>query len=169
MNGRSRDIIAGCVGPLIGIAPAWGAETGTGGFSFIGSLLQMLAALAIVVGLILLMYHAANKWLPRLSPSGGVNRYIRVLETRYLAPKQSLVLVEVGGEYLLLGNSPAGVQLIKQIDMLEEIDVVEEPLARIWQHQSAERFRKVLAGMLQGREGGAATSRPATERRDHAA
>ena len=153
MNTRRLGIVVGCVGPLAGVAPAWAVEAGTSGFSFIGSLLQMLAALAIVVGIILLMYHAANKWLPKLSTAGGIGRYIRVLETRYLAPKQALVLVEIGGEYLLIGNSPAGIQLIKQIDMLEEIDLVEEPLAKLWQNPSAERFRKVLAGMMQGRDG----------------
>lgn len=129
------------------------AESATSSFSFLGSLLQMLAALAVVIGLILLMYYAANRWLPTLSPTRGINRYIRVLETRYLAPKQALVLVEVGGEYLLLGSSPTGVQLIKQIDMLEEIDVIEEPLAALWQHQAAERFRTILAGMMKGKNG----------------
>ena len=34
------------------------------------------------------------------------------------------MLVEVGGEYFLLGNSAEGMQLIKQIDMLEEIEIV---------------------------------------------
>ncbi len=130
------------------------AETVSSSFSFLGSLLQMLAALAVVIGLILLMYYAANRWLPALSPTRGISRYIRVLETRYLAPKQALVLVEIGGEYLLLGSSPTGVQLIKQIDMLEEIEVIEEPLAAIWQQQTAARFRTILAGMMKGKNNG---------------
>ena len=138
---------------LLSPLPALAAGAEGGGFSFIGSLLQMMAALAVVIGLILLAYYAANRWLPTLAPTRGINRYIRVLETRYLAPKQALVLVEVGGEYLLLGSSPTGVQLIKQIDMLEEIDVVEEPLAALWQRQAAERFRTVLAGMMKHKQG----------------
>jgi len=36
------------------------------------------------------------------------------------------LLVEVGGEYLLLSSSDAGLTLIKQIDMLEEIEIIEE-------------------------------------------
>ena len=135
-------------------APAFAADSATSSFSFIASLLQMLAALAVVVGLILLAYYATNRWLPAFSAPRGISRYIRVLETRFLAPKQAVILVEVGGEYLLLGSSPAGVQLIKQIDMLEEIEVIEQPLATLWQSQAAERFRTVLADMLKSRQPG---------------
>lgn len=143
------------------VESAHAADGAAGGFSFLGSLLQMFAALAIVIGMILLMYYAANRWLPKLSPAGGMGRYIRVLETRYLAPKQSLVLVEVGGEFLLISSSPTGIQLVKQVDMLEEIDVIEEPLAKLWQNPAAERFRTVLAGMMKGKNGAAERNREA--------
>jgi len=36
------------------------------------------------------------------------------------------LLIEVGGEYLLLSSSDNRLSLIKQIDMLEEIEVIEE-------------------------------------------
>jgi flagellar protein FliO/FliZ len=98
----------------------------TGGFSMLGSFLQMLASLAIVLGLIFLFYYLAGKWF-KMSPAGqGSSRYIRVVETRFLAPKKSLMLVEVSGEYLLLSSSGDQMQLVKQIDMVEEIEVVEE-------------------------------------------
>ena len=101
------------------------SESGGGGYSLLGSLIQMLAALAVVVGLILLFHYAANRWL-RTSQGGlGAPRYIRLIETRYLAPKKSLVLVEVGGEYLLLASAGEGLQLIKHVNMLEDIEVLE--------------------------------------------
>jgi flagellar protein FliO/FliZ len=141
-----------------GIASA--ADGASGGFSFLGSLIQMFAALAVVIGLILLLYYAANKWLRVLSPVGNVNKYIRVLETRYLAPKQALILVEVGGEFLLIGSSPTGVHLVKQINMLEEIDIIEEPLTMLWQHPTADRFRTLLAGMMKGKNSGSLRTPP---------
>jgi len=142
---------------LLGAGGAHAADGAAGGFSFLGSLIQMFAALAIVVGIILLLYYAANRWQRMLNPAGTISRYIRILETRYLAPKQALVLVEVGGEYLLVSSSPAGIQLIKQIDMLEEIDVIEEPLTRLWQNPAADRFRTLLAGVMKGKAGGGPT------------
>jgi len=148
---HAGQLIAGCL--MLGAGTAQAADGAADGFSFLGSLIQMFAALAIVIGIILLLYYAANRWQRMLSPAGTVSRYIRILETRHLAPKQALVLVEVGGEYLLVSNSPSGIQLIKQINMLEEIDVIEEPLARLWQNPAADRFRTLLAGMMKGKAG----------------
>ena len=100
---------------------------GGGGFSLLGSILQMIAALAVVVGLILLFYYLSNRFLKATLPAGTAQKYIRVLETRFIAPKKSLLLIEVGGEYLLMANSGEGLHFVKQIDMLEEIEVLEGP------------------------------------------
>ena len=102
------------------------AGTSTGEFSFFSSFLQMLAALAIVVGLILVTRHFSGKLFKGLPVGKFASRNIRLIETRYIAPKKSLILVEVGGEYLLLSNSGDNLTLIKQINMLEEIEVIED-------------------------------------------
>ena len=96
-------------------------------FSFLASFLQMIAALALVVGLILVTWHFSGK-LMRGLPVGQhlAAKHIRLVETRYLGPKKSLLLIEVGGEYLLLSSSDNNLRLIKQIDMLEEIEVIQE-------------------------------------------
>lgn len=118
----------GSAGPLLLLAlpcAALGAEGSGGSYSILGSLIQMVAALAVVVGLILLFHYGANRWL-RTSQGGlGAPRYIRLIETRYLAPKKSLLLVEVGGEYLLLASAGESLQLVKQVNMLEDIEVLE--------------------------------------------
>jgi flagellar protein FliO/FliZ len=83
--------------------------------------------LALVVGLILITWHFSGKLMKGL-PIGQqiLSKHIRLVETRYMGPKKALLLVEVGGEYLLLSSSDSGLTLIKQIDMLEEIEVIEE-------------------------------------------
>ncbi|MHB8123722.1 MAG: FliO/MopB family protein [Desulfuromonadaceae bacterium] len=100
-------------------------------FSFLASLLQMVAALALVVGLILVTWHFSGKLMKRL-PVGQqlISKHIRLIETRYLGPKKALLLVEVGGEYLLLSSSDTALTFVKQIDMLEEIEVIEERLEK---------------------------------------
>ncbi len=105
----------------ISAAAADGAE---GGFSFASSLVQMLGSLAVVLGIIYLITHLSRRWLKGGGPMARQS-YIRVVETRHLAPKKSLLLVEVAGEYLLLSNGSEGISLIKHIDMLEEIEVLE--------------------------------------------
>ena len=103
------------------------AESSGQEFSFLASFLQMIAALALVVGLILVTWYFSGK-LMRGLPIGHqlLSKHIRLVETRYFGPKKALLLVEVGGEYLLLSSSDAGLTLIKQIDMLEEIEVIED-------------------------------------------
>ncbi|MDD2541550.1 MAG: flagellar biosynthetic protein FliO [Desulfuromonadaceae bacterium] len=107
---------------LVSAADSSGQE-----FSFLSSILQMVAALALVIGLILLIWHFSGK-LMRGLPVGQqlLSKHIRLVETRYLGPKKALMLFEVGGEYLLLASSDTGLTFIKQIDMLEEIEVIEE-------------------------------------------
>lgn len=109
--------------------PSLACAGGTTGqeFSFLSSFLQMIAALAIVVGLILVTRHFSD----RLAGGGSLprmySRHIRLLETRPIAPKKSLILIEVGGEYLLLANTENRLSLLKKVDLIEEIEVVEEP------------------------------------------
>lgn len=95
-------------------------------FSFLSSFIQMLAALAIVVGLILITRHFSGKLFKGFPPGSASPRHIRLIETRYLAPKKSLILIEVGGEYLLLSSSGDSLTLVKQINMLEEIEIVDD-------------------------------------------
>jgi flagellar protein FliO/FliZ len=91
--------------------------------------------------MILLFYYAANKFLKNGLPvAGQQSKYIRIIETRYLAPKKSLHLIEVGGEYLLLSNSGENLQYIKQVDMLEEIEVL-----------GSESMTKKMSGNIQAK------------------
>lgn len=120
--------------PLALIFPAFAGEalaqgqSTLEGPSLLWSMLQTLAALAVVIGLILLFYYVSNRWLRGGLANGNPQKYIRIIETRFLAPKKSLLLVEVGGEYLLLASSGDGLQFIKQIDMLEEIEIIDSPM-----------------------------------------
>jgi flagellar protein FliO/FliZ len=95
-------------------------------YSFISSFIQMIAALSIVIGLILITRHFSGKLL-----KGGVvdrfgSRHIRVVETRAVSPKKSIILIEVGGEYLLLASTENSLNLLKRVEVLEEIEVLEE-------------------------------------------
>lgn len=111
---------------------AAGAEglPSSGGMSLFGSFLQMALALLVVVGLILIVYYATTRLMKSVPSFGQVGRLIRVLEVRALGPRKSLLLVEVGGEYLLLASTDNQLNLIKKIDMLEEIEVLEEKAPR---------------------------------------
>ena len=108
------------------VQDAEGADAGSG-FSFLSSFLQMLAALTLVIGLILLCYYIVTRLMRKIPALRPGNQHIRVLEVKGMGPRKALILIEIGGEYLLLASSGEQLALIKQINMLEEIEVVEEP------------------------------------------
>jgi flagellar protein FliO/FliZ len=93
--------------------------------SILSSFVQMIAALSIVIGLILVTRYFSEKLIKGGIADKLASRHIRLVETRAIAPKRSLVLVEVGGEYLLLASSEHGLSLLKQVEVFEEIEVVE--------------------------------------------
>lgn len=123
-----------CLVLMLALLPvmARGAEgqlTG-GSFGFLPSFLQMLAALLLVVGLILLTYYGATRLMRKIPALRPGNQHIRVIEVRAMGPRKALVLIEIGGEYLLLSSTGDHLALIKQISMLEEIELVDEPTER---------------------------------------
>lgn len=97
------------------------------GMSLFFSFLQMALALLIVVGLILVTYYGATRLMKNMPSLQQAGKHIRIIEVRPMGPRKALVLIEVGGEYLLLANADNQLSLVKQISMLEEIEVIEEP------------------------------------------
>ena len=96
---------------LLWPVPAWAADGAAGGM--VAATLKLIAALAVVLGLVLLLYALGRKgtgWLP--AAKGGA---IRVVETRHLAPKKSLCLVEVRGEELLLGIGIERIEVLARL------------------------------------------------------
>ncbi len=93
---------------LLAPATADAAET----LSMGSAVLQMAWALAVVVGLILVIYALARR---RLGPTALRGEAIKVVELRHLMPKTSLALVEVHGRELLLGISAGGIELLADL------------------------------------------------------
>ena len=83
--------------------PAAQAATPMAGSGIAGQLVQLLLGLLLVIGLIFLL-----AWLMRrvqqIGPRGG--QVIKVVASQALGPRDRLVLVQVGGEQLLLGLTP---------------------------------------------------------------
>jgi len=71
--------------------------------SLLASSLKMLAALAVVIGILLLLYAASRKGFGILPKKRDGS--IKILETRPLGGKKFLCLVSVRGQDMLLGIS----------------------------------------------------------------
>ena len=134
------------------VACAAGGKNGEGE-GMATAVFQMMASLALVLGIIYLLYYVLNRWFKGAAIGKTRSGHIRVVETRYLAPKRSLMIVEVGGEYLLLGNGSEGVQLIKKLENGDEFgarNAASPPLP------VPEAFRKTFDNLLDKMRGGLA-------------
>ena len=81
--------------------------------------LQMTWALLIVIGLILVIYAIARRRLGLGTTSQGT---IKIKEIKYLQPKISLALVEVGGRELLLGIGGGRIELLADLGRQKQTD-----------------------------------------------
>lgn len=95
--------------------------------SLAGALVQTFIVLGLVVALI---YVSLNYGLRRLMgvrgmPSGR-SSLVQVVERIPLDPKRSLFVLKAAGEYLLVGGSDTGLQLISKLDPAEVTRVMDE-------------------------------------------
>jgi len=100
---------------LLASAVAQGATT-TAVFSW-WSGLQTVAALVFVLAVFLILVWLLKRFQPGVSGSSGAA--IRIVATLALGTRERLLLVDVQGQQLLLGVSPAGISLLQ---------VLEQPL-----------------------------------------
>lgn len=82
-----------------------------------GQLVQLLLGLLLVIGLIFLLAWVMRR-VQQIVPRGG--QVINVVATQALGPRDRLVLVQVGGEQVLLGLTPGNITALH---------VLKEPLS----------------------------------------
>lgn len=97
--------------PMAGLA----ADAGSAGndVSLLTPALKMLGALAVIIGLLLLIYAASRKgfgFLPKQREGS-----IKVLETKPLGGKKFLCLVSVRGQEMLLGLSHDRIECLSKL------------------------------------------------------
>ncbi|MCG6535640.1 MAG: flagellar biosynthetic protein FliO, partial [Syntrophales bacterium LBB04] len=97
--------------------------------SFFPALLKMFFALAIVIGLLMATMYVLRRYLNH-SPSGSRDdSLIKIVSSRYLGPKCSILMVEVLGKIIVMGLSNGQMTVLATIDddrSLEKIHTARE-------------------------------------------
>lgn len=78
----------------------------------VGMTSQIFTALGAVLGLMALAYYLYKRIAMRGSSNAFHDGTIRILSRTYLGQKESLCLVQVGNDVLLLGQTSAGITLL---------------------------------------------------------
>lgn len=88
--------------------------------SLAATVAKVFGALLLVVGLLLLMMI----WLKRLGLGKGAigqGSLIRVLDTRMIAPKKHVAVIEVGGQCVVVGVTDQQISLLTKLDNSPEL------------------------------------------------
>lgn len=85
----------------------------------ISSFVKLFAGLAVVLGVMLIVYRFAKERLNKSNAFSGKGKLINVIATQYLAPKKAVMLIEVAGERLVVGVG-------EEINLLARIEDISE-------------------------------------------
>jgi flagellar biosynthetic protein FliO len=109
------------------------------GAGIFGTIVKLLLALAVVVGLIYLSIFLLKRLSGRTLPN--TEQLIKVVGRSYLTPKQSLYIVKLGLKYAVLGVGENSVNLIKELTP-EEVETLKPATDK------PRNFQDVLKSML---------------------
>ena len=107
------------------------ADSGSSGLFFPG--LRLIAGMAVIIGLMLLVYIVNRKGITFLK-RGGTNR-INIMETRPVGGRKVLCLVEVRGQELLLGLGNERIDFLCRLGDAREGDDFESSLQSCFQEK----------------------------------
>ena len=91
----------------------------------IPSSLKMFSMLAVVLGIMFLLFFGFKKYVLKNTMFGGGEKLVNVLGSGFLGPKKNIVLVEVAGEVLVLGMSQDNISLLTNITDPEKIEEIK--------------------------------------------
>lgn len=81
---------------------------------------RLLLAMGVVIGLILLMRFVVGKMYPGVGANKGA-RAVRVLSRSPIAPKQQVLLVQVGRRVIVVGDSAGTLTTLSEISDTDEV------------------------------------------------
>jgi flagellar biosynthetic protein FliO len=93
---------------------------------------RVILSLAAVLGLIALMYWGSRWLLPTAGAAGRATQAVQVLSRTHISPKQKILLIQVGGRVLVVGDNG------QQLNTLCEIGDAEEAASLVTQIRGAD-------------------------------
>jgi flagellar protein FliO/FliZ len=117
---------------------------------FAFSMIKMLSALALVLGLMLVLFYLIKKTWWRGSGFGR-NSIIRVLAHQTLGPRKAIAVVNVAGEYIVVGFGKDHLSMLGKVESPEAIEI----LLSLDKQREGKQFAGILGNLLERRKGDA--------------
>lgn len=91
---------------------------------------QMLTALGIVLGGLLLVFYFLKRYLKR-DVGGSSGQLIQVIASQYIGIKKNITLIKVPGTILVVGVSNDNISMLTKIEDKEIIEAIEQEASGI--------------------------------------
>jgi len=124
------------------------------------SLVRILSAIAIVLALMGLLAWLAKRVLGSRVATVGARPLVQVLASGYIAPRKTIALVSVAGEYLIVGTTATDLVPLGRIN---DTNLLQELLASASTHPLSSPstasallttwFQQLPAGLFPGKKG----------------
>jgi flagellar protein FliO/FliZ len=98
-------------------------------FDFFASILKMVSALAVVLGIMLAGLWVVRKLMKKTGTGVDDGHAIRILSTRYLGPKSSIMLVDVLGSVIVVGVTTNQISMLTTITDEESLESLKSSRA----------------------------------------
>ncbi len=99
----------------IDLGPTKAPQAIDAGPTLFASMIKLFTGLAVVIAVLLVTYYFVREYLGKMNKVSGKGKLINVIATHYLAPKKSVMLIDVAGERLVIGVG-------NEINLLARID-----------------------------------------------
>lgn len=94
--------------------------------SYLYLFIKAIVTLAVVLGVMALVLYALKRFLNLAPGANGGSNPVKVLSTSFLGPKRNLAIVEVAGEVLVLGITPASITCLTKVEDPKKIDELKK-------------------------------------------
>ncbi len=127
--------------------------------SIMSSFLNMIFALAIILGLLLGAVYFLKKFLPNSTQGLADDSIINIVSARYLGPKSSIMIVEILGKVVVIGVSADKLSYLTEIsgeDAMEKLKSIKQQnksLPSLPDYMKRTRLVARMAGLFRKRNG----------------
>lgn len=130
-----------------------------GAVDFFSSLVKMVSALAVVLGIMIAAMYFLKKYMKGTRTGIDDGKFIKIISTRYIGPKCSIMLMDVLNSVIVIGLANNQITMLttitdpKSLDRLKEFDKDRKGPASIFDNLTSYRSRLLASGQSRKRAG----------------
>ena len=128
-----------------------------GAVDFVSSLVKMISALALVLGIMIAALYFFKKFIKESGTRIDDGKFIKIISTRYIGPKCSIMLMDVLGSIIVVGMANNQMTMLttisdsKSLEKLNDLDRERKNPASLLDNLTQYRSRLLAAGQSRKR------------------